>query len=66
MDVRGDGEGFGVGASFKWDNDGIADGRLAAKRDFQIFWINVETGVRDDDVFLAAAKAQVPICVKFA
>ena len=61
-----DGEGFGVGSGVQRDDNGVADGRLAAEGRFEVLGINVESGGRDDDIFLSAAKAQIPFCVEFA
>src|SRR5882762_6611146 len=50
---------FSVATSFERNDRAIPDAGLFAKGSFEVLGIDVETGGRDDHVFLAPAEAEV-------
>src|SRR5207245_11070099 len=56
----------GVADAFDGNDHAIAHAGLRAKSSFQVLGIDIESGGRNDDVFLAPAETQIALGVEFA
>src|SRR5215470_9561223 len=56
---------FGVAIAFEWNHCAIAHAVLLAQSILQVFWMDIQTRWRDDDILFASAETQIPFCVHF-
>ena len=58
--------GLGVVVNLEGNDDGVTNCGLGAESGLEILGINIQAGGGDDDVFLAAAEAEIALGVEFA